>query len=73
MDVPKASAETIEQFLDMLDLADEFCQKQQLLSLARTAEQRRFQRWLFGEFVRQQRGESPRPWPEMSGSPERTG
>ena len=63
VDVPKASAETIEQFLDMLDLADEFCRKQQLLSLARTAEQRRFQRWLFGELVRQQRGESPRPWP----------
>jgi hypothetical protein len=65
VDVPKASAETIEQFLDLLDLADEFCHKQRLLSLARTAEQRRFQRWLFGEFVRQQRGESPRPWPGM--------
>ena len=63
VDVPKASAETIEQFLDLLDLADEFCQKQQLLSLARTPEQCRFQRWLFGEFVRQQRGESPRAWP----------
>jgi anti-sigma regulatory factor (Ser/Thr protein kinase) len=63
VDVPKASLETIEQFLDMLDLADEFCHKQQLLSLARTDEQRRFQRWLFGEFVRQQLGESPRPWP----------
>ena len=65
VDVPKASADTIEQFLDLLDLADEFCQKQRLLSLARTDEQRRFQRWLFGEFVRQQRGESPRPWPGM--------
>jgi hypothetical protein len=64
VDVPKTSEETIEQFLDLLDLADEFCQKQRLLSLARTAEQRRFQRWLFGEFVRQQRGETPRPWPE---------
>jgi len=66
VDVPKASADTIEQFLDLLDLADEFCQKQRLLSLARTDEQRRFQRWLFGEFVRQQRGESPRPWPGMA-------
>ncbi len=65
VDVPRASAETIEQFLDLLDLADEFCQKQQLLSLARTPEQRRFQRWLFGEFVRQQQGEAPRPWPGM--------
>ena len=65
VDVPKASAETIEEFLDLLDLADEFCQKQRLLSLARTPEQRRFQRWLFGEFVRQQRGEPPQPWPEV--------
>ena len=73
VDVPPASAETIEQFLDLLDLADEFCQKQRLLSLARTAEQRRFQRWLFGELVRQQRGESPQPWPGMKTSRTRTG
>jgi anti-sigma regulatory factor (Ser/Thr protein kinase) len=73
VDVPKASAETIEQLVDLLDLADEFCQEQRLLSLARTAEQRRFQRWLFGELVRQQRGEPPRPWPEMTLVRERTG
>ena len=73
VDVPAASAETIEQFLDLLDLADEFCQKQRLLSLARTAEQRRFQRWLFGELVRQQRGESPSPWPGMQASRDRVG
>jgi hypothetical protein len=71
VDVPKASAAIIEQFLDLLDLADEFCQEQRLLSLARTDEQRRFQRWLFGEFVRQQRGESPRPWPGMSATRDR--
>jgi hypothetical protein len=73
VDVPKASAETIEQFLELLDLADEFCQKQRLLSLARTPEQRRFQRWLFGEFVRQQRGEPPRPWPGKGGARDRVG
>jgi hypothetical protein len=73
VDVPKASAETIEQFVELLDLADEFCQKQRLLSLARTTEQRRFQRWLFGELVRQQRGESPRPWPGMQTSSDRAG
>jgi anti-sigma regulatory factor (Ser/Thr protein kinase) len=73
VDVPKASAETIEQFLDLLDLADEFCQEQRLLSLSRTAEQRRFQRWLFGELVRQQRGEAPRPWPDMALVRDRTG
>jgi anti-sigma regulatory factor (Ser/Thr protein kinase) len=73
VDVPKASAETIEQLLELLDLADEFCQEQRLLSLARTAEQRRFQRWLFGELVRQQRGEAPRPWPGMTVVRDRTG
>jgi anti-sigma regulatory factor (Ser/Thr protein kinase) len=72
VDVPKTSEKTIEQFLELLDLADEFCQKQRLLSLARTAEQRRFQKWLFGEFVRQQRGESPRPWPEKPAGHERS-
>ena len=71
VDVPKASAKAMEQFLELLDLADEFCRKQQLLSLARTPEQRRFQRWLFGEFVRQQRGESPRPWQGMGASGDR--
>lgn len=70
VDVPKASAGTIEKFLDLLDLADEFCQKQRLLSMARTPEQRHFQRWLFGELVRQQRGEDPRPWPGTKGSRE---
>lgn len=73
VDVPKASAENIEKFLDLLDLADEFCQEQRLLSLARTAEQRRFQQWLFGELVRQQRGEPPRPWPEIALVRDRTG
>jgi anti-sigma regulatory factor (Ser/Thr protein kinase) len=71
VDVPKASAKVLEQFLELLDLADEFCQKQRLLSLARTPEQRRFQRWLFGEFVRQQRGEAPRPWAGMRTTAER--
>lgn len=66
VDLPRTSAETIEEFLELLDLADEFCHQQRLLSLARTPEQRLFQRWLFGEFVRQQRGESPRPWPGVS-------
>jgi hypothetical protein len=73
VDLPRTSAETIEQFVELLDLADEFCQKQRLLSLARTPEQRRFQRWLFGELVRQQRGEPPRPWPEMRATRDLTG
>ncbi len=60
--VPIASAATTERFIELLDLADEFCRQQRLLSLARSEEQRRFQQWYLGEFVRQARGEQPLPW-----------
>ena len=56
------SAETIGRFIELLDLADAFCREEQLLSLARTPEQQRFQEWFLGEFVRQARGEDPLPW-----------
>jgi hypothetical protein len=60
---PSSTAARIGRFLEMLDLADEFCRSERMLSLARTAEQKRFQQWFLGEFVRQQRGEQPDPWP----------
>jgi anti-sigma regulatory factor (Ser/Thr protein kinase) len=53
----------IEQMLELLDLADEFCRAKRLLSLARTPEQREFQQWYFGELIRQARGEPPSVWP----------
>jgi hypothetical protein len=53
----------IEQMLELLDLADEFCRAKRLLALARTPAQREFQQWYFGEFVRQARGEAPTEWP----------
>jgi anti-sigma regulatory factor (Ser/Thr protein kinase) len=55
-------AVTVARFRDLLDLADEFCKEQRLLSLARSAEQRNFQRWFLGEFVRQQAGEPALAW-----------
>lgn len=58
----RTSTRTMERFIDMLDLADEFCRQERLLSLARSDEQRRFQQWYLGEFVRQGRDEAPRPW-----------
>ena len=54
-------AATVGRFLDLLDLADAFCREERL-SLARSTEQRDFQRWFLGEFVRQQNGESPLAW-----------
>jgi anti-sigma regulatory factor (Ser/Thr protein kinase) len=47
---------------ELLDLADAFCRSERLLTLARTENQVVFQKWLFGEFVRQGRGEAPAPW-----------
>jgi anti-sigma regulatory factor (Ser/Thr protein kinase) len=68
----RASTRTMERFIDMLDLADEFCRQQRLLSLARSEEQRRFQQWYLGEFVRQGRGEDPRPWADAGEVPQST-
>lgn len=64
--MPRETAATIGRFIELLDLADAFCREERLLSLARTPEQQRFQRWFFGEFVRQERGESALPWPEAA-------
>ena len=60
--MPRATAATIGRFIELLDLADAFCREERLLSLARTPEQQRFQRWFLSEFVRQERGEAPVPW-----------
>ena len=60
--MPRATAAHTGRFIELLDRADEFAREQRLLSLARTPEQQRFQRWFLGEFVRQQAGEGPVAW-----------
>jgi len=60
--MPRESAATLGRFIELLDLADAFCQEERLLSLARTSEQRRFQRWFLGEFVRQEKGQAAVAW-----------
>lgn len=60
--MPRQSAATIGRFIELLDLADAFCREERLLSLARTPEQQRFQRWFLSEFVRQEGGALPTPW-----------
>ncbi|WP_166391236.1 ATP-binding protein [Nocardioides ochotonae] len=62
----RASTRTMARFIDMLDLADEFCRQQRLLSLARSPRQRAFQRWYLGEFVRQGSGETPKAWQDFA-------
>jgi hypothetical protein len=46
----------------MLIEVDEFCRAEDLLTLQRTPEQVRLQDWVCEEFLRQLRGEPPRPW-----------
>jgi hypothetical protein len=60
--MPRRAAATIGRFIELLDLADAFCREERLLSLARSPEQQRFQRWFLGEFVRQEQGDPPLAW-----------
>lgn len=63
---PPDAAHTVDRFIRLLDLADDFCRQERLLSLARTPEQQRFQRWFLGELVRQGNGEPPLAWREVA-------
>ena len=64
--VARSAGRTIERFISLLDLADEFCRQQRLLSLARSPEQHAFQEWYLGELVRQTRGEPSLPRPRAA-------
>ena len=64
--MPRATAVKIGRFIELLELADAFCREERLLSLARTVDQQRFQRWFLGEFVRQAEGERPRAWQDAA-------
>lgn len=60
--MPRHAAPALQRFLESLDLADEFCRDERLLSLARTPEQHDFQRWFLGEYVSQAAGAAPVRW-----------
>ena len=68
---PIDAEQRFARLLELLDLADAFCRNERLLTLARTPEQVVFQRWLFGEFVRQAAGDEPEPWPDDDQAPDR--
>ncbi|MGZ6734614.1 MAG: ATP-binding protein [Nocardioides sp.] len=67
--MPREAATTLRRFVDLLDVADEFCRQERLLSLARSDEQREFQRWFLGEYVRQAAGAEPTAWVEPQAEP----
>jgi hypothetical protein len=46
----------------LMDEADEFCRREQMLTLERTDVVRRFSSWYLDEFRRQIAGEAPQPW-----------
>jgi hypothetical protein len=48
--------------IELLDLADEYCRKGKLLTLASDSEAVRFRNWYLHEFVRQIDGYEPTPW-----------
>jgi len=60
--MPPSAPATMTQLLDLLELADEFCRTQRLLTLAATPQQFQLQRWFLGEFQRQAEGEEPLGW-----------
>ena len=50
----------------MLAEVDEYCRTEDLLTLQRSPAQVRLQDWICEEFLRQLRGEPPRPWSAVS-------
>lgn len=53
----------------MLLEVDEYCRREDLLTLQRTPEQVALQEWVTEEFLRQLEGRPPRPWSETSPRP----
>lgn len=69
--VPEA-APIFVTMTEMFDVADAFCRAERLLSIARTASQRKFHTWLLGELVRQLDGAAPQPWTGRAGASARS-
>ena len=59
---PPESAGVVVAWREMLAEVDEYCDAEDLLTLRRSPEQVRLQDWVCDEFLRQLRGEPPRPW-----------
>jgi anti-sigma regulatory factor (Ser/Thr protein kinase) len=62
--LPPQSAFFLEHYDELLDEADSYCQRAELLTIAPTDEALAVRRWAFGQVVRQCRGQTPTPWPQ---------
>ncbi len=60
--LPPEAGPVIERYNELLDEADEYCQRAELLTIAPTDEALAVRRWAFGQVVSQCRGEPPTPW-----------
>jgi hypothetical protein len=58
---PESEA-TVLGWKQLTDEVDDYCRAEELLTLQRTPEQIALQDWVCEEFLRQLRGEPPRPW-----------
>lgn len=68
--VPPHVVQAADALERMMREADEFCQQEQMLTLARTDVQKRFAQWYLNEFRRQIAGEPPQPWDGPYDDPE---
>lgn len=60
--VPRSVGPAIRQLQALMREADDFCESEQLLTLAITPLQRRFGDWFYGQFLAQIDGAPPKPW-----------
>jgi hypothetical protein len=60
--VPPAAAGACRRLVRLLDEADEFCQRGDLLNVATPADCVELRRWYLGEFIAQIGGAPPTPW-----------
>lgn len=61
--VPQGAGQACQDLSDLLDAADAYCADGGMITLVAPAQQVAFRRWYLGEFVRQEAGEPPLPWP----------
>jgi hypothetical protein len=66
--VPPEMSQVAKELRGMLDEADEYCRRGDLLTLATVDEQRDLRNWYLDEVVRQLDGKAPTPWPEWKAS-----
>ena len=61
-EVPDHVVEAADSLAALMAEADEFCEREQMLTLQRSDVVREFSDWYLDEFRRQINGEPPRPW-----------